>query len=250
MKNFSPEVKKALKSYVYVLSDPDTRIPFYVGKGTNDRIFDHSKEEGESAKISKLKEIEERGKEPITEILAHGMDSETAEWVEMAAIDLIGKENLTNAVRGKHALTCGRETAEMLELRFCAQKLEAKDFSENVALLKLSKIYQPGMEGHLLYEAARGYWYNVEKKVQGVAYALPVFNGIVLEVYEIAQWFKAGATSRALSLHDDHMERRCEFVGKIAAPSIREKYYHKSVAAIDPKHWIDNVIIIKGGKMI
>ena len=96
IKNFSPNTINALEYYVYVYSDPDTKEPFYVGKGKGNRVFTHLDEQSENDKVHKINEIRERGEEPIIEILAHGLDNETALKVEAAAIDLIGIKNLTN----------------------------------------------------------------------------------------------------------------------------------------------------------
>ena len=41
IKNFSHNTKEALKYYVYVYSDPDTKEPFYVGKGKGNRVIKH-----------------------------------------------------------------------------------------------------------------------------------------------------------------------------------------------------------------
>lgn len=46
-----PEVHKRLKHYVYVYSDPDSGVPFYVGKGKGDRVLQHLVEEKESANL-------------------------------------------------------------------------------------------------------------------------------------------------------------------------------------------------------
>lgn len=40
-RHFSKETINALKYYVYVYSDPDTNKPFYVGKGKENRVFNH-----------------------------------------------------------------------------------------------------------------------------------------------------------------------------------------------------------------
>ncbi len=40
-KNFSPEVCEKLQNYVYRLIDPRNGETFYIGKGTNNRVFDH-----------------------------------------------------------------------------------------------------------------------------------------------------------------------------------------------------------------
>ena len=39
--NFSEETKKEINYYVYRLVDPMTGQTFYVGKGKEDRVFDH-----------------------------------------------------------------------------------------------------------------------------------------------------------------------------------------------------------------
>ena len=76
--HFSHDTIEALEYYVYVYSDPDTKKPFYVGKGTGNRAFSHLKDKSETDKVNKIKEIKARGKQPIIEILAHGLDEETA----------------------------------------------------------------------------------------------------------------------------------------------------------------------------
>ena len=37
-----------LQYYVYIYSDPETKIPFYIGKGKGNRCFNHLFQTGES----------------------------------------------------------------------------------------------------------------------------------------------------------------------------------------------------------
>ena len=100
IKSFSSKTKEALKYYVYVYSDPDTKEPFYVGKGKGNRAFQHLDDQSETDKTNKINDIRRRGKEHTIEILVHGLDNKTALKVEAAAIDLTGIKNLTNRQRG------------------------------------------------------------------------------------------------------------------------------------------------------
>ena len=115
IQKFSKKTSEALGSYVYVYSDPDTKKPFYVGKGKGNRVFDHLNDNSESAKCLRIQEIRSRGKEPLIEILAHGLDDDTALKVEAAAIDLIGIDNLTNIQRGHDSSSYGKIEVSMLD---------------------------------------------------------------------------------------------------------------------------------------
>ena len=233
IKEFSPKTVEMLMYYVYVYSDPDTRRPFYVGKGKGNRAFDHMFQDGETEKINKIKEIKNRGKEPLIEILVHGVDEEVAFKVEAAAIDLIGVENLTNAVRGHHSSTYGKIEAGNLEARYCFEELSLDDISDNVILIRINQNYRNDMEPFELYDITRGCWRVNKEKALKANYAFAVYDGMVLEVYSIAHWFKPGEIMYLVRDEDfEKVKDRFEFVGNIAPDYIRNKYVNKSVATL------------------
>ena len=238
LRKFSQATKDALKNYVYVLSCPDTKRPFYIGKGKGDRVFEHfkDKEKDNKAKREKIKAILKQGKEPVIDILVHGLTEKEAMLVEMAAIDLIGKQNLTNDVRGAEASKRGRDTAENLERRYSGVQLAAEDITENVVLVKINEIYEPDFTPFELYEAVRGYWEMNIERARSVDYVLAVYNGIVLEVYKPYEWLPAGATWRTVKIKDEKRENRIEFVGDIAPQDVRAKYCGKSVVGVFGKY--------------
>ena len=82
-----------------------------------------------------------------------------------------------------------------------------------------------------LYDATRGYWRLNVKNAEKVDYALAVYEGMVLEVYEIVTWLPALSTfmDRPNRKDSKDMEGRYEFVGKIANDKVREQYVDKSV---------------------
>lgn len=236
LRSFSQKTIRELKYYVYVYSDPDTHRPFYVGKGKGNRVFDHLTLEDESEKAAYIRMLRENGKEPLIEILVHGVDEETALKVEAAAIDLVGIENLTNRQRGHNSSEYGKIEVSVLEHRYNCRELRIEDFQENVMLIRINKQYVNGMTAHQLYEAARGYWKVNLDQARRVKYALAVFDGMVLEVYEIAEWFPAFSTM--MCQRQDQLETyqgRYEFVGRIAPEKIRKKYKDQSVAQIFSK---------------
>lgn len=91
------QVANELGRYVYMLVDPATGVPFYVGKGKGERFASHGREallrdnaEDPSSKIAKIRAIRERGAEPEIWILRYGMRSEVEYTsVEAACIDLL-----------------------------------------------------------------------------------------------------------------------------------------------------------------
>lgn len=91
------QVANELGLYVYMLVDPATGVPFYVGKGKGERFASHGREalltdsaETPSNKIAKIKAIRELGAEPEIWIVRYGMRSEVEYTsVEAACIDLL-----------------------------------------------------------------------------------------------------------------------------------------------------------------
>ena len=232
--NFSTKTIEALGHYVYVYSDPDTKKPFYVGKGKGNRAFDHLDDQSESDKVRKIAEIKARGKEPLIEILVHGLNDETALKVEAAAIDLIGIESLTNQQRGHGSGTYGKIEASTLEARYVCEKLSPEDIKHNIILIRINDLYRNDMTPLELYEATRGYWRVNPEQAEKAEYVLSVYDGMVLEVYQPMQWFPGLSTFsiRQELVSAERCRSRYEFVGRIADADIRDLYVGKSAAGL------------------
>lgn len=234
--SFSLKTIEALGYYVYVYSDPDTHKPFYVGKGKGNRAFNHLNDNSDSKKVAYIQDLLKKGKEPIIEILVHGVDEDTALKVEAAAIDLIGKENLTNQQRGHHSAEYGKIEVSLLESRYNCQEINYENFEENVMLIRINKLYHNDMSPQELYEATRGYWRVNLEQARKMKYALAVYFGMILEVYEIVDWYPAFSTMTYRQVDNyDKLKDRYEFVGRIASEEIRNKYKDKSVAKLFTK---------------
>ena len=243
---FSPNTVENIGYYVYVYSDPDTHEPFYVGKGQGNRVFDHLKEETKSSKVKKLKKLKKNGKEPLIQVLVHGLkDSDTAEKIEAAVIDLLGVDNLTNQKRGKESRKYGIEEVSVLDDKYRNETLEEEDITDNVILLKIKQFYREGMSARELYDVTRGYWRVGIKNRERVDFAFAVYNGIVREVYKVEYWLPALSTFTERSDVRTCKPKKTktvkyEFVGRIADEEIRMKYRGKSVKDLMP-----NRVVVK-----
>ena len=167
----------------------------------------------------------------MIEILAHGLDDETALKVEAAAIDLIGVDNLTNIQRGYESGDYGKIEVSKLDARYKCEKFYEEDIHDNVLMIRINKLYRNDMSEHELYEATRGYWHTSIDKARNVDFVLSEYDGMVLEAYEPLDWFPAGSTfmEREDATPGVINEDRIEFVGRIADDRIRGKYVGKSV---------------------
>ncbi|MEI6606718.1 MAG: hypothetical protein WCP35_15525 [Verrucomicrobiota bacterium] len=232
--SFSKDVKEQLGYYVYLLLDPDTRQPFYIGKGKGDRIFHHLKDQSsKSEKVQKIDDLRKLGKEPILEILKWGLNEHESLLVESTAIDLLGIDALTNNQRGHGSRHGARSHVNDLELEFSGTARDVH-FDEPGILIRISKLWRYGMTDMELYDSTRSYWRLTMVNAERAKYAYAVFDGKIREVYQISAWLPGGSTMICVE-HESSPDARLEFVGVIASEMIRKKYLGKDVSSFFSK---------------
>ena len=80
--------------YVYALKDPRTSpaLPFYVGKGTGSRAYDHLVTPDATRKYKRIKEIVDTGYKPIVTILVEDLTETQALKIEAELIAAFGTQ--------------------------------------------------------------------------------------------------------------------------------------------------------------
>ena len=222
------EVARKIGYYVYLYVDPRNNRPFYVGKGRGPRAVAHLGATGESKKARTIRAIRRAGLKPRIDILAHGLrDEETAFRLEAAVIDALRLERLTNVVRGSRSLEFGRLPLRDLIAHYRAKPVAIR---HPVVLIRINKLYYPGMSERALYEATRGVWRLNRDHASRVKFAFAVFEGVVREVFTIRSWVPAGSTPyKTRPLSDVKVPGRSEFVGEVASNVIRRRYVDHSI---------------------
>jgi len=228
-----PEVAAKLGYYVYAYVDPRDSGIFYVGKGCGARALAHLDKAGESAKARRIAELKTACLLPRIDILAHGItDEETALRIEAAVIDALwpGK-TLTNKVRGNQSLELGRVPLSELEFQYAAKPIT---IDEPAMLIRINKLYRPGMTVEALYEATRGIW-TCGNRREKARYGFAVYQGVVREVFEIHAWHPAGTLEyRTRTPEEVKSPDRWEFSGAVAA-ELSARYKGGSVEKYFPK---------------
>ena len=102
---FPSNIHKILKNYIYAYFDPTdgSYLPFYVGRGIENRAFSHLKGSHNSEVQKILEKLKELGLSPQIKIIVHGLTLQQAKVAETAAIALLGKDNLANLVKGSRS---------------------------------------------------------------------------------------------------------------------------------------------------
>lgn len=183
------------KYYVYGLIDPFTYHVFYVGKGCENRVFDHAcdaiktkdTDEEVSLKIKTIKNIIARGKEVITIIYHWGLTEEESLLIESTLMDVFpGLTNVQDGYDAEHSMI----STEDLQNNYSRPVYdEPKDEDGNNIPYMLIKLKDNIDErGGDLYKVVRGCWRNSLDKASGYHYVLAVVRGVVKQVYEVDNW--------------------------------------------------------------
>lgn len=218
---FDEKTKQHLNSYVYMLLTPSGE-PFYIGKGKNNRVFDHAsgriEDMGGSEKLDTIRRILNAGQDVRHVILKHGIEEAEAFLVESALIDTLSYLgfDLKNAVSGHHAAISGLMTAGEIIRTYNAEPLNEID--SNCVIININQKYRRGIAPENIYEATRGWWVIAKWRTRNVRYALSVYRGLVVEIFKIIEWIP------------DSDNRRWSFTGEVAEAEIRTKYINKSIA--------------------
>lgn len=213
--------------YVYALIDPKDNKPFYIGKGIGNRIFNHKdcaiNEKESNLKLDTIREIIADGLNVEHLILRHGLTEKEAFEIEATLIDFgnFSGFRFSNLVSGHHSEERGLMTTDELIRLYNAEPLN--ELLDPAVIVNINKKYIRGQSSDEIYHATKEAWVIGEQKRKTTKYALSEYCGIIIEVFEICNWYPVKTT-------DNKRNHRWGFTGTMAKPEIRQKYLNKSIA--------------------
>jgi len=222
MDEFDAFTCREIGTYVYALIDPRTKKPFYLGKGTGNRVFAHVNEAQDldriTDKLDLIREIKDEGCAVEHIILRHGLDERTALIVESSLLDFADyfNLNLTNLVLGHHASTYGVMTVEELSRKYSTPPLEC--LGEDCVMININKRYNETKGSSSLYEITKEYW-AMSNPSERIKYVLAEFKSFIVEVFEVTEWYTVDTGKRL----------RWGFNGSVAPDEIRNLYFNRKI---------------------
>lgn len=200
---FSIPTIEALRHYVYALVDPRDNKIFYIGKGLENRVFQHLEcainEDAISEKLDIIREIRREGLRIKHFIVRHGLDEDDAFTVESVLIDLLSYSSfsnirsISNIVCGHHQWDKGIKTADEIEGLYACERLSIDDFAHNILTININATYNIENERHPnIYEATRKSWVLSEQKLNSIEYVLSEYRGVIRAIFKPTKWIKDG----------------------------------------------------------
>lgn len=216
-----------LNYYVYALINPIDNKPFYIGKGIGNRVFNHLhcaiKDDNSSLKLNTIREIIDKGFQVNHIIIRHGLTEKESFEVEASLIDFGNKFGFefSNLVLGHHSSNQGLMTTDEIIRIHNAKPLN--ELLDPVIIININKKYVRGNSSEEIYQSTKQSWVIGEGKRKITKYALSEYEGIIIEVFEINEWYNIKTTNNLRN-------NRWGFNGVIAEDEIRNRYLNKSIA--------------------
>jgi uncharacterized protein len=204
---FSVAAQEKLRFYVYALFDPrNEALPFYVGKGSGNRVFSHAAGEpagnevadvDQSAKLLKICEIRAAGLQVAHRIVRFDMTEDEADLVEASLIDLlnhVAPNALTNQISGQGV------AEGLIDARDLAVALDAQPLVSDrpLLILRIERLWSQLLEVYgtsndiprkEIYEATCRSWKLNLARARQADCVLSVARGIVRAVFVPTSWF-------------------------------------------------------------
>lgn len=231
-----------LKYYVYILLNPKDNKPFYVGKGINNRVFNHldcalTDISNSNAKYDRIREIIQQGEAVKYVIVRHGLTESEAFQIEATLIDTLTYCGLilSNITGGHNSIEKGLMTSEEIIRLYNAQPLN--EIGADCVLININKTYKRGNGTNPIYQATKETWLISEWKLPQIKYVLSEYRGLIVEVFEVKNWYPKQRGKNKTIDKEKNIRIQIEvtgygFNGVVASEEIRKLYINKSVAHI------------------
>ena len=233
---FDEKTSQILKSYVYLLVDPETEEPFYVGKGKENRVFAHINQDiKEGTENLKYQEIQRIGSKKVKHVIVrHGLSELVAFAVEASLIDTFryipsfNKFAKGNIQGGINSIEKGLMTSNEIISIYNAALLNSID--DNCLIININKNYKRGAGVEAIYNATKETWKMAEWRPNKYKYVLSEYGGLIREVFEVEKWYTKERPDKHGKLYLGY-----GFNGKVAETEVRNKYLNKSIKGIKPQ---------------
>jgi hypothetical protein len=233
---FDEKTKEKLKYYVYLLIDPDTDEPFYVGKGKDDRVFSHINQDIHNADENlKYHEIERIGAKNVKHVIVrHGLNESSAFAVEASLIDTFrfipsfNKFVRGNIQGGINSIEKGLMTSDEIISLYNAEPLP--QIGDDCVIININTNYKRGAGVDSIYRATKEIWKMADWRPTNYQYVLSEYRGLIREVFKVEEWYTKERFDRNGKAYVGF-----GFNGRVAKKDIRNRYINKSLKVFKPR---------------
>jgi len=257
--SFDQSIAEQIGHYVYCLIDPRDNKVFYVGKGKNDRVFNHDTWSDEqepseviSAKLERISQIRLANQNVHKIILRHGLETDReAVAIEAAVIDFCIAQGipLTNLQAGHGQSEFGLMSVDDIVSRYKSEVI--KFFDEPAIVINIGRKFTHGLSQHAIYKHSHEAWVVTRRNAERAKIVIATAQGVVRGVFRIKDWYKVSLPDLELA----KTKARFGFNGSVAdelwgkyvgkrVPTIRGaanpvKYAITPYEELEDKYWFD-----------